>query len=94
MPADAPVIKAVPPVPTTGTSLPLADHSATLSPGQRLTTSAYFRRTLRARRRSPRYLSAYHVANFANARPRWEMPFFSSALISANVAPSCSKMGS
>ncbi len=40
------------------------------------------------------YCSASQSANFASARPRWEMAFFSSVLISARVLPSCSKIGS
>ena len=45
-------------------------------------------------RDTPRYCSAYHSPKDASARPRWETAFFSSGLISAKVAPSCSKMGS
>ena len=37
---------------------------------------------------------ANHSANFASARPRWEILFFSAVLISANVCPSNSKTGS
>jgi hypothetical protein len=40
------------------------------------------------------YRPPYHSANASSARPRWEMAFFSSVSISANVFPLYSKIGS